>query len=105
MNEKLKRLVQISILEKQLDTEKKALSAEVIDDFGDESINIDWYTVSRVVKRTPKLMEWVTVDQIKIEFPTAVEFKADIKELEKIPAAHKYLALTESEYLMIKKDK
>ena len=88
MQKQLQRLVEINILEKELKAEKEALTKDIIEDFGDESVSVNWYTVSKAIRRTPKLKEGITVDQIKKEFPTAVEFKVDIKELEQIPSAH-----------------
>lgn len=105
MKEKLKRMIEITNKMKELEDEKKALSDSIIDDFWDEAVKIDGYTVTKVIKRTPKLKEGIGVDEIRSKFPTAVEFKVDVKELESIPEAHQYLALTMSEYFMIKKDK
>lgn len=102
LSEKLKRFHAIKKQIKELEKEAEEISASTIDNIPDEWMVIDWVKFSRVTKRVPVLIEWANVEEIQTKFPTAVTFKVDIKELEKIPEAHEYLWLKESSYILSK---
>lgn len=88
--------------EKEAKEALAAMSESILEQLGDEPVEVDGVKFSKVYKRIPKLREDADVIEIRTQFPESVEYKVDVKVLEKIPDAHKYLTLSESTYILTK---
>ncbi len=77
MNEKIERLIEIKTkmeeLKKEFDTIKKSLAPEL-----DDAVTHNGYTISKYVKSTPKLKEWVGEYDMMLNYPDLVKWKFEL---------------------------
>jgi len=59
---------------KELEKEYKVLVKEIQDDIPDDWLEHNWYRLSRYIKVTPKLKEWVDEFNMTVDFGDCVKF-------------------------------
>ena len=104
-NNNMKRYVELTLAIKALEDEKAGLTKSLLLQIGDEAVDVEGYKLTKVTRRSVKLKNGVTVEEIMGKFPEAVDMKIDASKLGKIADAHEYLELSESKYLAVKKPK
>ena len=107
MKEKLEKLIKVSKEIKKLSVLEKELKAEILENESFDNEVIEWFKVSKIIKRLVKLKSDVDLDSLYEKFPDVkkVVVSTDMKVLEKLPEAHDMLEIQKSEYIMIKEQK
>lgn len=103
---KIEAMLDLKALIDNATVEYEAIKKELMEDMGDENIQIDhnWskFNIIKVRKLTFALKAWVDQAKILDDYPLAAKTSIDLDVLKKTPSAHNLFEPKETTYITIR---